>query len=432
MSALHLSVLCVQTNGAPEQKAVLSRTELPGENLLLRAIAAQDLSQGGCFCQLHALTLAQPSNSASAELHGSAGEVVLSIPEHSVITLDRVLEDEVSPSEGPVCYSPLLNQHAHLRAKMGPLGMHIPARCPRSRCTATSLTCTCIQSCDPCRCRACPAPKEVISMSLTQPAVQAVTELLTTGKLSELALLTLYLMYEKKRGKESVWRPFIQALDRQRGRGQQGAKSPLLWDPGQAEHLLAGSPILADLRARLAVRLLTGIVVVVAAHGLVRMRVSSRDGERLVGLSTSGRVAFRHSLWAGRPIMADLRACLAVRLLGSLGIREGAREQWMFRPWWTVSHTCGTGQASMPVASLLALHALLTCQPFMIRLSACQSQPAGTWLALSSQKCPPAFSVQAQDNAGRPAFSLWRVDGFMGNGRPFHHLLYPEAKRMQY
>ena len=36
----------VQKNGAPEQKAVLSRTELPGENHLLRAIAAQDLSQG--------------------------------------------------------------------------------------------------------------------------------------------------------------------------------------------------------------------------------------------------------------------------------------------------------------------------------------------------------------------------------------------------
>ena len=89
------------------------------------------------------------------------------------------------------------------------------------------------------------------------PLWQAVTELLTTGKLSELALLTLYLMYEKKRGKQSVWQPFIQALDRQRGRGQQGAKSPLLWDPGQAERLLAGSPVLADLHARLVVRTLT-------------------------------------------------------------------------------------------------------------------------------------------------------------------------------
>ena len=48
--------------------------------------------------------------------------------------------------------------------------------------------------------------------------------------------------------------PFIKALDQQRGRGQQGAKSPLLWDSGQAERLLAGSPVVADIDARLAVR----------------------------------------------------------------------------------------------------------------------------------------------------------------------------------
>ena len=65
--------------------------------------------------------------------------------------------------------------------------------------------------------------------------------------------MQLYLMYEKKRSKSSPWYPFIQALDRQRGRGQQGAKSPLLWDPGQAEHLLAGSPVVQEIQARLAV-----------------------------------------------------------------------------------------------------------------------------------------------------------------------------------
>ena len=102
-----------------------------------------------------------------------------------------------------------------------------------------------------------------------RPLLQAVTELLTTGKLSELALLTLYLMYEKKRGRQSVWQPFIQALDRQRGRGQQGAKSPLLWDPGQAERLLAGSPVLADLHARLVVRMLLVVYrVCTACQGL--------------------------------------------------------------------------------------------------------------------------------------------------------------------
>ena len=46
VSLLSFTRVHLQKNGAPEQKAVLSRTELPGENLLLRAIAAQDLSQG--------------------------------------------------------------------------------------------------------------------------------------------------------------------------------------------------------------------------------------------------------------------------------------------------------------------------------------------------------------------------------------------------
>jgi hypothetical protein len=36
-------------------------------------------------------------------------------------------------------------------------------------------------------------------------------ELLTTNKLSELACLTLYLMYEKKNGRQSVWYEFIKA-----------------------------------------------------------------------------------------------------------------------------------------------------------------------------------------------------------------------------
>ncbi|KAL4418758.1 hypothetical protein ABPG77_005769, partial [Micractinium sp. CCAP 211/92] len=72
-------------------------------------------------------------------------------------------------------------------------------------------------------------------------------ELVTTGKLSELACLTLYLAYEKKRGKESCWYAFIKELDRMQGRGSQGAKSPLLWDEGQAAELLAGSPVVAEI-----------------------------------------------------------------------------------------------------------------------------------------------------------------------------------------
>ena len=67
-------------------------------------------------------------------------------------------------------------------------------------------------------------------------------ELLTTNKLSELACLALYLMYEKKRGRHSFWFPFIHELDRQRGRGQLAVESPLLWTEGEIEEYLAGSP----------------------------------------------------------------------------------------------------------------------------------------------------------------------------------------------
>ncbi|PSC74659.1 3-oxoacyl-[acyl-carrier] synthase chloroplastic isoform B [Micractinium conductrix] len=80
----------------------------------------------------------------------------------------------------------------------------------------------------------------------------ALGELLTTGKLSELACLTLYLAYEKKRGTEGCWFHFIKELDRMQGRGSQGAKSPLLWAPGEAAELLAGSPVVGEIEARLA------------------------------------------------------------------------------------------------------------------------------------------------------------------------------------
>lgn len=80
---------------------------------------------------------------------------------------------------------------------------------------------------------------------------EAVAELLTTDKLSELACVTLYMMYEKMNGKKSRWHHYIKELDRQRGRGQMGAKSPLLWDKGQVDHLLAGSPVVNMVKDRL-------------------------------------------------------------------------------------------------------------------------------------------------------------------------------------
>ncbi|KAK7316109.1 hypothetical protein VNO77_34835 [Canavalia gladiata] len=78
---------------------------------------------------------------------------------------------------------------------------------------------------------------------------ETVAELLTTNKLSELACLALYLMYEKKQGKKSFWYPYIRELDRQRGRGQLAVESPLLWSEAELDYL-AGSPIKAEVILR--------------------------------------------------------------------------------------------------------------------------------------------------------------------------------------
>lgn len=72
-------------------------------------------------------------------------------------------------------------------------------------------------------------------------------ELLTTNKLSELACLALYLMYEKKQGKKSFWYPYIRELDRQRGRGQLAVESPLLWTEDEFAYL-TGSPTKVETR----------------------------------------------------------------------------------------------------------------------------------------------------------------------------------------
>ncbi|GMH40672.1 hypothetical protein BSKO_08576 [Bryopsis sp. KO-2023] len=78
----------------------------------------------------------------------------------------------------------------------------------------------------------------------------SLAELLTTNKLSELACLTLYMMYEKKQGTESFWHPYIRELDNQRARGQQGVESPILWPEEEVERLFAGSPLLPELKSR--------------------------------------------------------------------------------------------------------------------------------------------------------------------------------------
>ncbi|CAI5533684.1 unnamed protein product [Closterium sp. Naga37s-1] len=75
-------------------------------------------------------------------------------------------------------------------------------------------------------------------------------ELVTTNKLSELACLALYLMFEKKQADESFWGPFIHELDRQRGRGQTAVATPLLWDPQEVAELFQGSPMKVSIRIR--------------------------------------------------------------------------------------------------------------------------------------------------------------------------------------
>lgn len=78
---------------------------------------------------------------------------------------------------------------------------------------------------------------------------ETIAELLTTNKLSELACLALYLMYEKKQGKKSFWYPYIRELDRQRGRGQLAVESPLLWSEEELNYL-TGSPTKAEVLER--------------------------------------------------------------------------------------------------------------------------------------------------------------------------------------
>lgn len=78
---------------------------------------------------------------------------------------------------------------------------------------------------------------------------ETIADLLTTNKLSELACLALYLMYEKKQGKKSFWYPYIRELDRQRGRGQLAVESPLLWSGSELAYL-TGSPTKAEVLER--------------------------------------------------------------------------------------------------------------------------------------------------------------------------------------
>jgi len=90
----------------------------------------------------------------------------------------------------------------------------------------------------------------LITLDTVFEADSDLAEALTTNPASELSCLALFLMYEKRAGAASPWAPLIRELDRIQARGAQGAKSPLLWEAGQAAALLAGSPLADEVDAR--------------------------------------------------------------------------------------------------------------------------------------------------------------------------------------
>lgn len=85
---------------------------------------------------------------------------------------------------------------------------------------------------------------------LLPPRLYRLAELLTTDKISELAVLTLFLMYEKKLGRESEWFAVIRELDSAKARSLQGVDSPLLWPDAELETFLRGSPLVKEVRMR--------------------------------------------------------------------------------------------------------------------------------------------------------------------------------------
>eukprot|EP00889_Picochlorum_renovo_P002438 jgi/Picre1/29468/NNA_004856.t1 len=71
-------------------------------------------------------------------------------------------------------------------------------------------------------------------------------------RIPESLIVTLDRIFEDGETREGSYiYPFIKELDRQAGRGSQGAKSPLLWSQKEIDELLAGSTVIDDIKARL-------------------------------------------------------------------------------------------------------------------------------------------------------------------------------------
>lgn len=155
----------LQESGAPEQKVQLQTVVREGREVDLTVAAAP----------------LQP------------GDIALRIPEHLIVTLDRVLED---------------NTLAELLTT-GKLSGEHPASPKKAWCQAVA--------------QHPPLPVLVPLLAGRTGAGHNATLLFLSvlRPCAELACLTLYLAYEKKRGTEGCWYRFIKELDRMQGRGSQ-------------------------------------------------------------------------------------------------------------------------------------------------------------------------------------------------------------------
>ena len=143
----------------------------------------------------------------------AAGDTAICIPEHMCVTLDRIFESEfVGESaaelrgrvEGVGGVGGWLRGVGSLR--MGPGAQQASEACAPLRGRPL--------------CAAAPKPTTPLSLP-SSPHPPA--ELLTTDKLSELACLALYLMYEKKIKRKSFWYPYIKVRrEREGGAGGGG------------------------------------------------------------------------------------------------------------------------------------------------------------------------------------------------------------------
>jgi histone-lysine N-methyltransferase SETD3 len=120
------------------------------------------------------------------------GDIALRIPEHLIVTLDRVLEDNTLAEL--LTTGKLSGEHPASPKKPGP-SCHAA---PTSACSRAAA----------CGAHWCWPQRHLVVLSVLRPY-------------AELACLTLYLAYEKKRGTEGCWYRFIKELDRMQGRGSQ-------------------------------------------------------------------------------------------------------------------------------------------------------------------------------------------------------------------